>query len=322
MVRETRSAPDPRFGMEAPFTFSETVTSPDGHSSTTLRARTVTMDDPVTLGEMTTTADVNGRVWTETYENQPGTGGTVTATSPEGREASTEIDEQGRIAKQSVLGHAQAEFTFDSRGRVEKVEQGSRSASFTFDSEDRIATMTDAKGRTQSLAYDEIGRPTGLTADTGREWHWAWDDDGNVTKATLPSGAEYDFTSTPENMLDEMTLPGGGGSYDRSYSQDRLLEGRTEPSGVAQTMSTDPGGRVSGVTTPETSRGFGYAGTSELPGSFTWNRGGGAVEQTLDFAYDGALPKTSEFSGDTGGSSPTTPTTTSRCRAGRSRRQG
>jgi len=100
-VRVT-TAPDPRFGMQAPVATGMTVTTPGGLSLSSTATRTVTLTDPqnlLSLQTLTESTTVNGRTHRTVFDI--GTR-TFTTTTPLGRRATRVVDAKGRTTRVQI----------------------------------------------------------------------------------------------------------------------------------------------------------------------------------------------------------------------------
>ena len=116
--------PDPRFGMQAPISKTLTVRLPSGLTSNLAMTRAVTLSNPtnpLSLTSQTETITLNGRAATSTY-----TASTKTRTdrSPANRVVTTTLDAQGRVVREQVDSLEPVAFTYDPRGRLSNVTQG------------------------------------------------------------------------------------------------------------------------------------------------------------------------------------------------------
>src|SRR5262249_26291975 len=94
-VSELVIGPDPRWGMQAPFVASLTVTAPSGQVSSFSATKTVSLanaSNPLSLLTQSNTFTVNGRTYTTAFNAATRT---FNQTTPEGRQAIFIVDGQG-----------------------------------------------------------------------------------------------------------------------------------------------------------------------------------------------------------------------------------
>ncbi|HVP02570.1 MAG TPA: hypothetical protein VMT10_08380, partial [Solirubrobacteraceae bacterium] len=87
-------SPDPRFGMQAPFTGAAQTTSPGGVQVTTSQSRTAQLtnpDDPLSLTGLTVTSSIGSDIFTTRFDKSSLT---FTTTSAESRSSTTQVDSQ------------------------------------------------------------------------------------------------------------------------------------------------------------------------------------------------------------------------------------
>jgi YD repeat-containing protein len=146
---------------------------------------------------------VNGRAYTSTYTASTGT---FTHTTPAGRQSLRRIDAHGRTLQTQVTGlHAVAR-TYDARGRLATITQGSgaesRTTTFSYNAAGFVSSVTDALGRRIGFAYDGAGRMLSQTLADGRAISFAYDAYGNAT-----------HTYTANGELQSRTDPSGTTTY-------------------------------------------------------------------------------------------------------------
>ncbi len=154
-------SPDPRFAMQSPIASKLTIAS-GGLTSTLTSTRTASLSspaNPLSLTGLIDTVTINGRKSTSTYD---AAAKTVTNTSAAGRKAATPLDNLGRIVQAQVTGILDTNLSYDTRGRLAAISQGSspddRKATFSYNPEGYLDTVTDPLGRTASFDYDAAGR--------------------------------------------------------------------------------------------------------------------------------------------------------------------
>ena len=299
----TTPGPDPRFGMQTPITASETTTTPAGLISNINRERSVSLSDPadpLSLTSLTDTATVNGRIFTNVFDR---TNLEFTLTSPEGRQTTTRIDNQGRVVEVSAGNLLLMRLEYDPLGRLTRAAQGvagnERAISFSYDADGFLAFITDAEGRTVSLSYDLAGRFTSQTLPDGRVIAYSYDANGNVTSITPPGQPQHIFAYTPVDLEGAYTPPDVGAGTNAThffYNADRQLTQISRPDGQAIVFDYDTAGRRSLITLPRGSVQFNYDVNSGNQTTGTAPDGG-----ILSFAYDGGLLTQESWTGEVSG---------------------
>src|SRR5262249_6378094 len=139
--------PDPRFGMQAPVAASWNKHTPAGRDLTVTTSRAValaTPGDPVTLASLTDTVQLNGRTYTSTDNSATRT---IPERSPLLRTATTQIDAQGRPLSRATPGIDAVRSTYDARGRLTGLAQGSgpeeRTLALQYGADGLVKTLTD-----------------------------------------------------------------------------------------------------------------------------------------------------------------------------------
>lgn len=296
---------DPRFGSQTPIARRLVVRLPSGDSSVVTTSRGVTRADPGDLFSVTKLIDsigVNGRTFVTTSEPSAGTWLT-SVVSPEGRVSVSRADSVGRILMSRTAGLDSVVYHYDTRGRLERVQNGGRFINYTYDALGRLATTTDPLGRTDSLFYDGADRLIRRALPGGRDVQFAYDSAGNLTMVIPPGRTAHTFGHTPIELTDSYTPPSvGGGAWATSYhyNVDRALTAVLRPGGDSIAFVYDTAGRPSGVTFE---RGgamaqltFGYSPTTGRLAGIAAQDGSG-----LSFAYDGMLLTSVAWTGPVAG---------------------
>ncbi len=226
------------------------------------------------------------------------TGWNVTDHTPLDRLSYTTLDAYGRALQVQGPQIAQpgdtltlqpVNVTYDSRGRLATVTQGSRRVTYAYS--DGAGYPTEVRGRLLSItvgtlaeggppplvttfAYNQDGaRRVRVTAPGGIVTNSGVDPAGNVTSIVPPGRTEHAFSYGWRNMPAAYTLPipaGGGAASAWQTTQEHEVQGMphqvTRPDGVVDYAYTS--GRLSTVTLPVPS--------------------GGGARPTLTLAYDEA----------------------------------
>ena len=125
-ARSITLGPDPRFSMQAPLAMTGTFTTPGGLNYAFAEQRTASLTnaiDPLSLNTLTEEQTINGRVYASTYVSATQR---MTNTTPLGRQVVTTLDSQSRPLQVTVAGLLPLNYTFDARGRLTMISQGTR----------------------------------------------------------------------------------------------------------------------------------------------------------------------------------------------------
>lgn len=221
MVRHLVEGADPRWRMQAPLTLSQTITTPGSLSSVLSTGRTVHLADPDDLLSLTSqmdTVSINGRTYTSVYEANTRT---FTTTSPSGRQGSTRIDALGRVLEEQVLGVDPVHYTYDARGRLATIRQGTepetRTISFCYNSSGYLDMVVDPLGHEVSFEYDAVGRVIEQTLPDSRVISYSYDANGNLTSLTPPGRSVHAIGYTPVDLPSEYTPPDVNPGNDQTH---------------------------------------------------------------------------------------------------------
>jgi RHS repeat-associated protein len=316
-------APDPRWGMRAPFFEKHVVTSPAGLTRETTALREAVLRDSkdlLSLESLTDTVTVKGtagapdRTQTKTIlapsavESRPSW--LVEFRSALGRTRMTTLDTRGRVLTvKPHPGSAEMVIAYDARGRVASTSQGAQRLTYEYDAANRQTALTDASGGRIEYGYDAADRVVEQAFPGGRSYRYAYDAGGRMTTLTMPSGAVHEFTSTPGGKPNTYRPPGAPAAYDNDYDLDGAATTFTRPSGAVQRNTYDAGRKIgaswteAGGATPALSDAFAYPGEgAEDRLSSTTRTVAGGPTQTRTFAYDGFLQTSLELAGAASGS--------------------
>ncbi len=305
--------PDPRFGMVAPL-YSRDVVTPGGLHRSLSGQRSVTLADPFNLLSVTAateTATLNGNAYTRTYAAGPPP--TLMSTSPEGRQRVLTLDAQGRVTQVAPAGLAPTQLTYDADGLLASVQVGTGSAArtttLTHDAQRRLTRITDPLVRAVLLSYDAADRVTTVTLPDTRAIDIAYDANGNVTAVTPPARPAHALDYTPVDLTAAYTPPDlgtGPTTTTYTYNVDRQLTQVTRPDGQTIVPAYDATGRLTTLTVPDGGYTFTYypagAAPPGAPGALSGITATVPLTSALAFAYDGALPTTTTWSGPVAGS--------------------
>lgn len=311
MVTNETLGPDPRWGMQAPVTTNQTITTPGAlnHSRSFTRAVTLSNPlDPLSLILQNETTTINGRNYTNNYTAATRT---FVFNTPSGRQTQTTTDTQSRTTALVFANLNPAAYTYDARGRLATATFGSgmEARGFTYSyntmgaANGALASITNPLSQVTSFGYDAALRINQITLPDARVIGLGHDANGNLTSVTPPGRPAHTFTYNAVNLLMSYTPPAvtGGGPTQFTYNLDKQLTTITRPDALTINYSYDSAGRLSTLMTPSGTYTHSYSGAT---GNLTGITAPGG--QTLAFAYDGSLLTNTTWSGTiTGGVSHT-----------------
>ena len=286
--------------MLAPVVTKQTVTTPGGLTSTVTGSRNATFttaNDPTSpLATLTSTTVVNGQTFTSVYS---AAAHTITSTSATGRTTTSTLDNLGRTVLAEVPNTEPTRYTYDSRGRIATIAQGSRVVTNTYDAQGRLSVVTDPLGRTTRLEYDAAGQVVRQTQPDGTAITFEYDAAGNMTALTPPGQPRHTFGYDDTDQLTSTTPPAVGPADDSTryvYNLAHELIRESLPGGQIISYAYSDSGRLTGITAPQGAYTYTYSTTTgdlsslQSPGGFT-----------IAFGYDGGLVTSETLSGPVAG---------------------
>ncbi|HEU0155587.1 MAG TPA: RHS repeat-associated core domain-containing protein, partial [Stellaceae bacterium] len=289
--------PDPVWGLQAPIVASR-KRSEGGLTESVASSRSTTLSaavNPLSVATQKTVASINGRTTTKTF-----TGSTRTqlTRSPSGRLTRLVLDALERPASVQVGSRLRMDLAYDSHGRLTSTTQGARITTFGYGADGLLATATDPAGRATRFAYDATGQLIATTLPGGRVVEYGYDPNGNRISVTPPGRAPHHFTYTPVDLVASYKPPAvtGAGATTYAYDLDRRIAKTTRPDGSTIRYGYDGAGRPTSIAMPTGTTTFGYApATGHLAKAEN-------PDETVAYAYSGALPTRSTWSGPVEGS--------------------
>jgi RHS repeat-associated protein len=302
-VIQDRSAPDPRFGLQAGYRASSQVATGDRTLvATTQRSATLVLpNDPLSLASHVEQVTINGRSMQRSYD---GATRTWTMTSPAGRVTRTVVDTQGRPLRLEVQGIAAVDMVYDSRGRLVSTRTGSgadeRATTYAYSAQGFLQSMTDPLGRSMSYLRDAVGRTLEATRPDNLKVAFSYDANGNLATLQPAGRPAHGFSYTPVNLTSGYQPPPVAGSGTTgttyAYNRDRQLVEVIRPDGEDIDYTYDGAGRLATQVINRGSYTTSYSATSgklvglNAPGGFN-----------LGYTHAGALLTQVQWSGPLAG---------------------
>lgn len=226
-----------------------------------LRDRKVSYDDPLhpDSSEFTITDSYTENETYTTTSVYSSSNNQTTMTSPEGRVTKTQTDDQGRITQITTTGLHPVLMSYDNKGRLNQVKQGSRNTTFTYDSRGYLSSVTNALNQTVHYTNDANGQVIQQTLNDGRVIDFVYDRRSNLSGVKPPGKAWHNMSYNLQDLLityDPPNLSGKMTSTHYQYNLDKDLIGIQRPDGRNITYNYSPQKRQ--VASIDTNEGVSY----------------------------------------------------------------
>ncbi|NLG01805.1 MAG: choice-of-anchor A family protein, partial [Lentisphaerae bacterium] len=244
-------APDPRFGMAAPYVASAETVTQNGLTFWTEHARAALLtnrDDPLSATNLTETTTVNGRSW-QTVRDIPSR--TVETITPLGRRTRAALDEKGRPVMAEAPGILPVTNVYNALGQLVLTRQGDRETAFAYGPDGTLRAVNNALGETLLTFADGVGRVTNQVLADASTVSFAYDRSSYPVTVTLPHGAEHAFGYNPLGLTERYTAPAAAAAPTDTlwtYNAARQPVALLKPDGTVISNAYDAAGRLSSVT--------------------------------------------------------------------------
>jgi RHS repeat-associated protein len=292
---------DPRFSLVAPVPASTVIRLPSGltRSAAVTRPYSATTFNPPTS---VSTAWVEQTILngSDSLVTQfDAANHRFTAQRSLARRTTVTVDTAGRPIAVYLPGLDTLRRSYDARGRLVEVRQGSRGWRLSYDSRGRVAVVRDTLGRMTTYGYDTADRPTTQTLPGNRSIALGYDAVGNLKTLTPPGQPPHRFDYTTTGLTGAYRPPGAGMTdslTEYTHNLDGQLTEELRPDGTSTALtygSTD--GRITQMATPRGNVDFTYDGAGRL------STLGSPDGVTLTYGYNGALDTLESWSGSMSG---------------------
>lgn len=295
-----RNSPDPRFGMQVSSVQEKEITTKAGLTYSVAKNRSVNLfdeNDLLSISTMTDELTINGRTYTNSYDSAAQR---ISSTSPDGRTRSIDIDDQGRVLVKQVGTLNPTSFSYDTRGRMISMSQGSGSElrlfSLAYNAQGNPETMTGPSDTVINFYYDAKGRIIRQVLPDGREILYGYDANDNLVSITPPGRPAHLFDYNSLNLVAEYVSPGvSGGPGDTTtyqYDIERRLASITHPDGRMVILDYDTAGRLVSKTMPRGTISYQYEPASGYLSAISTPEG-----QDFAVTYDSVLLTSTAWNG-------------------------
>jgi YD repeat-containing protein len=213
-----------------------------------------------------------------------------------------------RPVREEIVGLQPSFYTYDNRGRLSRLVQGSgaqaRTNSFAFNTDGYLANVSDQLDRHLTLGYDDAGRVVSQTFPDNQVVGFSYDAAGNPTGLTPPGRPAHTFSFTPVNLSSRYTPPtviAGTNFTQFTYNLDREMTLVTRPDGQTIQYDYSASGcncdRLNSLTQPRGTSTYTY---DPVTGNLAIISAPDRINLTR--AYDGPLLLSETWSGPLAGS--------------------
>lgn len=302
-------APAPVWGLNAPVTSEKLLVLPSGKTRKEQSSLALTFNSQTSsLASETRTKIINGRSSTVKWD---GALRRFEATSAAGRKHYAILDAKGRVVETGVPDRANIHFPtyfyYDTDGRLEAVERGSRTTTFeyytTAPTKGALWRVTNPLQQETQFGYDNAGVLSSVTTPDDVDTAFGFDANGNLTAVTPPTQPLHNQKFDALNQQTKYIPPALSGvpvvETQFTYNADRNLDTVVRPEAGTVRYSPDAAGRIDWIQTPAGITDYAYYAAAPpaggAPGALQSISAPNGVQ--LGFTYDGPLVKTTTLSG-------------------------
>lgn len=294
----TAYSADPRFAMTSPYPSKAITKLPSGMTSTVEAVKKASLinGDIFNPSSLTTETSFNGRKYKEVYDTSTRE---LTNTSPEGREATIVLDDEGKISEIRKDGLASTFYNYDANGRVASITKGiganGRTTNFSYDSNGFLTSIQDALGKESEYIRDKLGNVTKETTNGGIVYDYAYDPNQNLTGLDLPNAKNHNLGYNSIDLLNSYIAPATSDSGTRSYDYnlDKELDLVTREDGSTIDYEYNGKGQLKSISTEDGTYSMDYYNkTGKLKTSSTPDL------NSINFKYDGFLLTKEDLDGE------------------------
>jgi len=263
---------------------SSTTTMPSGLSQNVRIDKSYETTTDGLIAKKTTMIDNNGYLSTSVYQNNQ-----TTITSPKGRTAKITYDAQSLLPTTVQAGNLYPiNYSYDEKGRVTRVSQGSRSSRYSYDAKGNLHTSIDPDGDQTSFNYDVMHRPTTTNLADGHTIQMLYNERSTLKNLKTPTKGDFGFTYNKLDYVTEEKAPSGARTT-YEYNKERALTKISTPSNKVINY-TYTKTNLTQMSRPEGNTYYSYGCGSKLESAYSGGEG-------ISYSYDGNLLKSFSYIG-------------------------
>lgn len=199
------------------------------------------------------TTDPLGAVTTFTYDADDNQ---ISVTDPLGRTTAYTYDSSGRMLSTTTPRGHTTTWQYDASGnQVRMVDPLGNVVDYGRDAAGNLTSHTDGTGTVIRNQHDPAGRRTHLIDDDGGTTDFQFDARGHVVTQLGPDGVPGRLTYDLDNRITGTARGDTGTSFE--YDGAGNLRSMVTENGIRLSVDTDPAGRLTGISDPESGLRFG-----------------------------------------------------------------
>jgi RHS repeat-associated protein len=193
-------------------------------------------------GQLLTTKNRNGNIYTSTYYND---GHPWTFQTPSLNTTTYTYFQSGLLKSLTKPSTAQSTYTYDSRGRLWTSADPVGTSTYAYDADNNLLTHSE-NSKSITRVYDKLNRLTSYTDENGYVIGYVYDANGNLTQMTYPGNNIVKYKYDANNKLYQVTdWANRVTTFNRDLAGQILTIAR--PNGTVRTITYDSDGRTSSI---------------------------------------------------------------------------
>lgn len=150
--------------------------------------------------QTTTNSKVSNAIYTRST-------GITSMSSPFGRTSSFTTDMLGKITNAKFANFQQLQYSYDARGRLQYVTQGTRQTEIIYNASGDISGVKNPLNQTTGFTYDLAGQVQSVILPDLRTISYTYDANGNIASITPAGSSAHAFTFNPFDLPEYYTPP-------------------------------------------------------------------------------------------------------------------